>query len=129
MVKRELATVKQHIEETSVQLEQAQSTIRHLQQPFAVRTVQRQRHLDEKPFFEHRNLMRNDLLPHVSRLQLELYLKLSMLLSNKISATSELHMAALVMMLFTCMTADQNSRAEVICVHKYAKWGLCICQV
>ncbi|XP_073810255.1 ecotropic viral integration site 5 protein homolog isoform X10 [Danio rerio] len=35
LVKRELATVKQHIEETSVQLEQAQSTIRQLQQPFA----------------------------------------------------------------------------------------------
>lgn len=44
LVKRELATVKQHNEETSALLEQAQNTIRQLQQqqPFAVRAAQRQ---------------------------------------------------------------------------------------
>lgn len=48
LVKRELATVKQQSEEVSTQLEQAQSTIRELQQqlqPSAVRTVHRQRPL------------------------------------------------------------------------------------
>lgn len=51
LIKRELATVKQQNEETSAQLEQAQSSIRQLkqQQQPAVRTVHRQRPLLDVP--------------------------------------------------------------------------------
>lgn len=131
LVKRELATVKQHNEETSAQLEQAQNAIRQLQQqqPFAVRTVQRQRLLlDERPALRIQKPYYTEkcFAPSCNSLQWQLYLNLSRLPSNKISATTELQTAALVMMLFTCMTADQNSRAGVICMHNLPN-GVYVC--
>uniref|UniRef100_A0A673JM55 Ecotropic viral integration site 5b n=1 Tax=Sinocyclocheilus rhinocerous TaxID=307959 RepID=A0A673JM55_9TELE len=85
LVKRELATVKQHNEVTSALLEQAQNTIRQLQQqqPFAVRTVQRQwLLLDERPALRFKSVLKcikieklNSSLPdenNVVRLQEEL---------------------------------------------------------
>lgn len=49
LVKRELATVKQQSEEASAQLEQAQKTIRQLQQPQAVRGQQCPHLADRRP--------------------------------------------------------------------------------
>lgn len=121
LVKRELATVKQHNEEVSALLEQAQNAIQQLQQqqPFAVRTVQRQRRLlDERPALQTQKPYENTEKCFAPCQQP--YLIHSALPSNKISATRA-RTATLVMMLFTCMTADQNSRAEVICMHNCAK--------